>query len=244
MILTQRIKNLIKLFFREERKFYFFISKTAGYLPCNVDLFKEALTHKSAMRKIGDKMVYNERLEYLGDAILDMVVADILFEKYKDEDEGFLSKVRGTLVSRAVLNEISMEMGLSDNLRFNGSFPASHTHLPGDALEAFVAAIYLDKGLGRARKFIKKHIASDGQIENTVNGEVDYKSQLLQWGQKNKVEILFETKELSRTYDKYTNFVCIAKVGGVIRGEGQGVSKRKAEQKASCKVLESLVKCE
>lgn len=244
MILTNRIKNLIKLFFRKERKFYFFVFKASGFLPCDVDLYKEAFVHKSAMTKVDGRSVYNERLEYLGDAVLDMVVADILYHKYPEADEGFMSRMRAMIVSRELLNQVSMNMGLVEWIKYSGAISITKTHLPGDALEALVAAIYLDKGLSKAVKFIRKRIASDEQIEQVLVDMVDYKSQVIQWGQKHKAEVEFHVVETGRTKESRTSFECVVKIYGIKRGEGHGVTKKKAEQMAAEKALGYLQKCE
>jgi len=242
--LAHLIKNLIKLFFREERKFYFFVYKASGFLPFDIDLYREAFIHKSAMKKIDGKMVYNERLEYLGDAVLDMVVADILYQKYPEADEGFLSKMRATIVSRELLNRVSMKMGLVSNIKYNGSIPIEKTHLPGDALEALVAAIYIDRGLSKAVKFIRKNIASDFQVEGVIVETIDYKSLVIQWGQKHKAPVELLVTETGRTKESRTSFECVVKIYGIKRGDGHGSTKKKAEQMASEKALKYLQKCE
>lgn len=238
MILTVKITDLIKLFFREERKFYFFVCKTAKYLPHNILLFKEAFVHKSLMQKYRGRAFYNERLEFLGDAVLDLLVADILFQKYSNMEEGQMSKIRSELVSRHSLNGIALQLGMGEYIKYCGGLSAEKTHLPGNVLEAFVAAIYLDAGLGKAKKFVRKNIASDMQIEATIADNTDYKSLLLQWSQKNKCVISFDSSVLSHTNNGEYKFQCTIYTENRKKlGIGAGKSKKIAEQMASEQAL-------
>ncbi len=240
--MTVKLTDIIKLFFREERKFYFFICRTAGFLPSNINLFREAFVHKSVMRKCKGRPFHNERLEYLGDAVLDLLVADILYRKYPDMDEGSMSKIRSELVSRHSLNTIALQLGIGEYLRYSGGIQADKTHLPGDALEAFVAAIYIDRGLKKAKSFTKKYIANDALIDATIVANTDYKSLLLQWSQKQRRVIRFEVEEKYRTSGGEYNFsCCVLDSENEQLGTGHGKTKKLAEQSAAKQAYENIL---
>lgn len=241
MSLVRKFSNIIKLFFREERKFYFFVCRCTGYCVSDIDLFKRAMVHKSAMKKEDGHPYNNERLEYLGDAVLDLLVADVLYEKYKDKDEGFLSSMRGHIVSRKSLNAIAMEIGIGERLVVNGIVSADKTHLPGDALEAFVGAIYLDSGLRRAKRFVRKYVVNDKVLSVMERESEDYKSLILQWSQKAKENVRFDSQEMGKNQDGTLIFISrIIKENGEVIGEGTGASKKEAEQRAAEKAFREV----
>ncbi len=236
-----KITDLIKLFFREERKFYFFIAKTAGYYPSNITLFKEAFVHKSTKAKHRGKPFNNERLEFLGDAVLDFVVADILYHYNNKMEEGTMTKIRAELVSRKQLNSTALTLGFGEIIKYRVGLSADKTHIPGDALEAFVAAIYIDGGIKKAASFVRKYIANNTLITNTIATNDNYKSVLLEWAQKNRQQIEFAIDDLYRTPGSDYNFICSIKdETGNELGNGHGKSKKEAEQRAAQKALENI----
>lgn len=239
--------DIIKLFTREGRKFYFFLAKTAGYWPRNTDLFRTAFIHKSAgKRQEGKDCPYNnERLEYLGDAVIETVVSDILYHKYPDADEGFMSHLRSNMVCRARLNSISFSLGLDRYVVLASRKDMEHSHISGDVLEAFVAAIYLDGGMRRAFKFIEKAIANPARIEEALHesSQTNYKSMLVNLGEQNAVEVIFETRRTDnarRTDEEALNFVCDIRMADTVAGQGFGRSKKQAEQRAAEVVYKSI----
>lgn len=243
MTLTLAFQDLIKLFSREGRKFYFFLHRTAGYWPRSTAVFRRAFVHKSvaAALKPGGVKPDNERLEFLGDAILEAVVTDILFRRFPGADEGFLSKLRSNMVCRARLNAISLELGLDQYIVVSSRKDLAVSHIPGDALEAFVASIYLDGGLARVRSFALRHIASERRIEE-ARGDMrqdNFKSRLVNLGDQSGVEVFFETHKLSGVdvSNSAVNFISEVKVADVVVGRGEGRTKKQAEQMAAEKVL-------
>lgn len=233
---------MIKLFSRKGKKFYFFIRKTAGYCPTDISVFESAFVHKSASAKVSN---HNERLEYLGDAVLGVAVAEILYKRFPDADEGFLSKLRSDLVSRKQLNAVAQTLEFYTHIKYHVPHKLSSTHIPGDALEAFIAAIYLDAGIGKARKFVERHIANDRYIQQSLTESAthNYKSNLLEWSQRKKVEVLFETHQLNdaeKAARKHITFVSTVYVGGIATGEGSGTSKKIAEQNAAKNVINGV----
>lgn len=204
-------------------------------------LYKEAFTHKSVNKKHKGRPFNNERLEYLGDGILDFAVAEVLFKKFPDAEEGLLSRMRGDLVSRKQLNQIAVKLGFCDYLERASSFSLEKTHLPGDALEATIAAIYLDKGMEHARHFVRMHIASDEIIRQSDEEHIDYKSALLRWGQHFKIPISFESAQPVYIEGAQVFTVRAVKVDGAeLLGEGKGNTKKVAEQNAASAALEKI----
>lgn len=215
-------------------------------MPCSTRIFQQAFVHKSVapLRSQGERKENNERLEYLGDAILEAVVSDILYHRFPEAQEGYLSKLRSNMVCRARLNAISMELGLDKHIIMTSRKDLAISHIPGDALEAFVAAIYLDGGMRRVRKFTLRHIANDRRIAE-AQGEMrqdNFKSQLVNLGEQSGIEVFFETHRASSIDDPYNeaNFVSEVKLADVVVGRGTGRSKKAAEQMAAQSVLEGI----
>lgn len=211
------------------------MANSAGYHPRDITLFEEAFIHKSAFASNAFKRKrYNERLEYLGDAILGAVVADILYRKFPNYEEGMLTKLRSDLVCRRRLNEIALELQFDKYIQFISSRSLRTTHIPGDTIEAFVAAIYLDAGLDHVFKFVRRCIADDTHIAMTVNGarQSNYKSEILEWGQHKHVEINFDTH-----VDDNFGFISKTMVDGESIGSGTGKTKKQAEQNAAQSAL-------
>ncbi len=213
-----------------------------GFYPDRINLYKEAMTHRSSsIRSKKGKWVNNERLEFLGDAILDAIVADILYKKFESKKEGFLTSTRSRIVQRETLNKLAVDLGL-DNLIVSSTRNLAHnTNIYGDALEALIGAIYLDQGYRVAKKFvfetlIKQHI----NIDKVLKSEVDFKSRLIEWGQKNRVDVRFEV--IDSSYDSQNNpiFVSCVKVADVDIGTGKGYSKKESHQKAAKIAIKKL----
>ncbi len=216
-------------FFRKEDKFHFFIRNLVGYNPRDFSIFRQAFVHKSSDG--AEHGANNERLEYLGDSILGAIVSADLYQKYPSADEGRLSRVRANLVCRQRLNQIATDLGMCEYISFHTPQTLNQTHIPGDVVEALVAAIYLDGGMRRAEKFIRERIASAEQIKEMADSSNDknFKSELLEWGQKMKQTVVFATES-----DKNNiGFRSTVRVSGEILGEGTGRTKKQAEQKAA-----------
>ncbi len=201
-----------------------------GYSPGRVELYVLAFTHSSVVDKDVTKES-NERLEFLGDAILDSIVAEYLFKKYPYKDEGFLTEIRSRIVKRETLNDIAVKIGIKGLLHYNKSIHQKSIY--GNAFEALVGAIYLDKGYEKTVKFIhNKILDTQVDIEHLIQQNDNFKSILLEWGSKNKKEIEFEIVEASKTKTN-TNFKAIVKDGSKVIGEGVGKNKKSSEQAAA-----------
>lgn len=227
---------------RKGKEPYFSFYQMLGFYPDRIDLYHEALTHRSSSVRAGSgKWINNERLEFLGDAILDAIVADILYKKFVHKKEGFLTSTRSRIVQRETLNKIAVEIGIDKIIITSTRNLAHNTNIYGDALEALIGAIYLDQGYRVAKSFvyetlIKEHI----NIDTVLKSEVDFKSRLIEWGQKHKVDVAFELVHSS--YDEHNNpiFKSIVLVGGQNLGSGKGYSKKESHQKASKKAIKRL----
>jgi ribonuclease-3 len=183
----------------------------------------------------------NERLEFLGDAVLGTIVAQELYLLYPTGDEGFLTKTRSRIVSRANLNQIAYEMGLKEWMRFHPPGDISQTHILGDALEALIGAVFLDRGFGKARNFVRNRIISKHlDLQQIVQNDTNFKSNLIEWGQKNKRPVHFITEEYPVTEENGPVFIARALVNEEISGEGTGGSKKEAEQMAAEKALQQV----
>ena len=192
---------LLRGFFRSKvssnKEFYQSIRNIFGFYPGNVYLYKLALRHKSATKKkINGLKINNERLEYLGDAILGAVVADFLFKKFPYKSEGFLTQMRSKIVSRSSLNKLSLKLGLEKLILSDADPNYRPKSAGGDAFEALVGAIYIDKGYYFTRNIIIQRIINvHFDIEYLIESEISYKSRILEWAQKEKREISFEVVE-------------------------------------------------
>lgn len=229
-------------FLKNKRQFYFELKRILGFQPGNLEIYELAFVHKSASLMLPDgSLVNNERLEYLGDAILDAVVADHLFNIFPHRDEGFLSQMRSKIVKRKYLNLLAKKIGLHGLIISNTSSSERGKHIYGDAFEALVGAVYLDKGYKRTRKFIVNNIINKyinmASLEAT---ESDFKSRLIEWAQKKHQEIIFESFEEYGEGEHVPVFVAEVKIDEKSMGTGRGNSKKEAEQNAAGVALELL----
>lgn len=240
--MLRRLVKRIKALPHRGKEPYLSFYNVLGFYPDRIDLYREAMTHRSSsIRSKKGRWVNNERLEFLGDAILDAIVADILYKKFEHKKEGFLTSTRSRIVQRETLNKLAVELGLDKLIVSSTRNLAHNTNIYGDALEAVIGAIYLDQGYRVAKKFvyetmIKQHL----NIENVLKSEVDFKSRLIEWGQKNKVEVCFEVTDSS--YDAQNNpvFISCVKVAGVEVGSGKGYSKKESHQMAAKVAIKKL----
>jgi ribonuclease III len=234
----------IKLLPHRGKKFYSLIYKITGISPRNPDYYLLAFQHKSLMHKDDTgQPLNNERLEYLGDAVLGAVVAHELFTRFPERDEGALTKMRARIVNRANMNQLAMELGLHDFIRTQPLGDLAQTHIPGDALEALIGAIYLDRGYHKAREFIlNKILVVQSDLNTFIEQDTNHKSLLIEWGQKNKCEIHFVTTEFPGELLRDLNFRAQAFINNILMGEGEGTSKKEAHQNAARNALEKVSK--
>ena len=239
-MLKQPFKS-IKLFPPKRRKFYRFLVSTTGIRPGNIALYEQAFVHRSTLKKNKKGYENNERLEYLGDAIIGAIVAQELYLLFPDKDEGFLTKTRARIVNRVNMNKVAQKMDLQRYILFNPPSDITQTHVLGDALEAIIGAIFIDKGYGKARKFIRKKIMSEYlDLHQIVKNDTNYKSMLIEWGQKNRHSVHFITEEYPVTDAHAPLFIARALINAEIAGQGKGTTKKEAQQKAAGEAMEKV----
>ncbi len=222
----------------KEKLFYKSLRRLLGFYPRNIEVFKIALTHKSAsLKREGGKFMNNERLEYLGDAILDAVIAEYLYENFPEQEEGFLTKMRARIVSREKLNEIACQLGINKLVRSH--IPNNGTkNIYGNALEALIGAVFIDSNYKKTKKFINARIIERYiDLSELKTQDPDYKSKLIEWAQKNKKEIHFENQENRLSTDQTNGFISFVFLEDQEIGSGTGLSKKEAQQHAAHQAL-------
>ena len=212
-----------------------------GFKPTKLSLYKQAFRHRSAAQEVKPGVKdSNERLEYLGDAILSAVVANYLFKKYPYKSEGFLTKMRSKIVSRESFSDLSKKLGLPTFIERQTTGKVSLNSIGGDAFEALVGAIYLDKGFELTQKFIEDRIIKIHlDLDEIENNDTDYKSQIVEWGQRNKKTLQFNViKEEGGGHEKIYTIDLVA--DEKVLGQGVAFNKKKAEQLASEQALKLI----
>jgi ribonuclease-3 len=215
-----------------------------GFYPRDIRIYEQALLHKSSSVK-SDKgrLLNNERLEFLGDAILDAVVGDIVYQKFEGKREGFLTNTRSKIVSRESLNHVAEQIGLVKLIKFNTRQSAHNSYMGGNAFEALVGAIYLDRGYEYCKYFMEHRIIGQYlNLEKLSRKEVNFKSKLIEWTQKNKVVIAFEL--ISQTLDEFNSpvFETEILIEGIPACKGKGYSKKESQQIAAHETLNKIKK--
>lgn len=236
------ISFIINRYFGKDKYYYRAINNTFDLYPNNIELYKLALVHKSASIVLDNGIsINNERLEYLGDAIIEAIVSDMLYIEYPYENEGFLTQLRSKIVSRRTLNLLAEQIGLSDYVITQNSMAMAHKHLYGDAFEAMMGAIYLDKGYDYLnRLLINKIFRNNLNIDEMNETEVDYKSRLIEWCQKNKNNFTIQTKYSDEYTHSDPQFIAVINITGKDYGYGIGSSKKEAEQRAAHNTIKEL----
>ena len=233
--------SFLKFIFRSksDKIFASQIRRITGFFPNRLEYYKTALIHRSRSRRLDDGFyINNERLEFLGDSVLDLLIGEYLYKKFPEEQEGFLTQCRSRIVNGENLTALTKHIGLDKLVRTNVRTDIPGVHLYGDAFEAFLGAVYLDRGFKRAGKYIIGRIMPKYlNIVALEHQNRNYKSQLIEWGQKHKRAIVFET-DIDAPGSKY--FVSILKIAGQEMSSGLGNSKKEAEQKAAHVCLRKL----
>lgn len=235
-------KRVNGTFLLDKQEFSSRLKKILGFRPGNLRLYEVAFIHRSATFILPNgKKVNNERLEYLGDAVLDAILSDFLFEKFPDANEGFLTKIRSRIVNRDVLNQLAVSMGINKILVSNVSSVHPTKNLYGDAFEALIGAVFLDKGFRKTKKLFLKNVLNKFlDLNEIVTTDTDYKSLVFEWVQKHKSNLIFTYNEEYDFNLKKSVFSTILFIDKKELGEGHGSSKKEAEQEASCQAWKSL----
>lgn len=232
----------IRFLFHKKRESYFRFYKILGFFPKDIKLYEQSLLHKSTLlRSEQGYPLNNERLEFLGDAILDAVVADVVFKHFERKREGFLTNTRSKIVQRETLNKLAVDLGLDKLIKYNARSSSHNNYMYGNALEAFIGAIYLDKGYDTCKAFLEERILNKYiDIEKVSRKEVNFKSKLIEWCQKNKVWVSFELIEQSIDAKNSPIFRTEVQIEGLSAGKGEGYSKKQSQQNAANDALKTI----
>lgn len=241
-MLNNILFDRIRLPFRKEKELFSSLYSILGFYPRNIEYYKMALMHKSvAKRNAKGKPVNNERLEFLGDAILDAVVGDIVYRHFEGKREGFLTNTRSKLVQRDTLNKLAQEMGINQLILSAGHNNTHNSYVGGNAFEALVGAIYLDRGYNDCMKFMQKQILQKLiNIDKVAYKEVNFKSKLIEWSQKNKVRLDFKLVSQGKDNTGSPTFSYKTMIEGLEGATGQGYSKKESQQMAAKETLQRL----
>ena len=226
------IRNIFK--FNNKNSLNLKLEKLLGFRPSSIDLYEKALTHGSTNQKDKDGNPFNyERLEYVGDAILGGVIAKYLFNAVPQAKEGYLTKMRSKIVSRAHLNKIGYELGLIKLMKSNLELSRFGENTHGNLLEAIVGAVFLDEGFKACEAFIHKRIINPHVNISKLEGKItSYKSLIIEWCQKKKLKLSFNCAE-DQTAEKFKHFTASLKIDNKIMAKARSTSRKKAEEKAA-----------
>ena len=237
------ISRFYKLYISPNRKYIKVLKNLLGFVPGNLSLYRLAFRHKSVAQNVKKGVKNsNERLEFLGDAVLGCVVAEVLFKLYPYEDEGFLTELRSKIVSRNNLNQLARKLGFDKLIEFDNRMLSSSRQgsLLGDAFEALVGAIYLDKGYDFTHGFLVNYIIkSHVDIRTLEQTETNFKSKLIEWCQRHSKDISFDLIG-NDDGENAKLFTIQAIVDGEVMGLGKEFNKKNAEKLAAEKACESL----
>lgn len=234
----------IRLLFRKNKESYLRFYGILGFFPRDIQIYEQALLHKSSsVKSEKGRLLNNERLEFLGDAILDAIISDILYHRFEGKREGFLTNTRSKIVSRETLNRVAEQIGLLNLIKFNTRHSAHNNYMGGNALEALIGAIYLDRGYDMCQQFITRRLIGNYiDIERISRKEVNFKSKLIEWGQKNHIQVSFELLEQSLDEFNSPVFESIVLIEDNQVGKGKGYSKKESQQLAARQSLDMLKK--
>ncbi|MBT9921580.1 ribonuclease III [Bacteroides uniformis] len=232
----------IRLLFRKDRESYFCFYRILGFFPRDIKVYQQALLHKSiSMRSEKGRPINNERLEFLGDAILDAIVGDIVYRHFEGRREGFLTNTRSKIVQRETLNKLAVEIGLDKLVKYSTRSSSHNSYMYGNAFEAFIGAIYLDQGYDRCKQFMEEKIFKNYiDLDKMSRKEVNFKSKLIEWSQKNKMEVSFELIEQFLDEEYNPMFHTEVRIEGISAGTGTGYSKKESQQNAAQMALKKI----
>lgn len=236
------LRRTVRRNYGQDKEYFRIIDELFGFVPHNIELYKLALIHKSASLVLSDgRHINNERLEFLGDAVIEAVTSDYLYIEFPDEQEGFLTQLRSKIVSRQSLNAIAHTIGLDRYVISNSTGGANLKHIYGDAFEAMIGAIYLDQGYEFVNRLLINRIYYRHlNIDSLTGEETDFKSRLIEWCQKTHRTIVFETVHGAGYSSAHPVFEATVIIDGMSVGRGVGESKKEAEQRAAGSVSGAL----
>lgn len=239
--MIKHIFSWIRLLTIRRKEPFLSFYKLLGFLPNDITFYELAVLHKSSTIKTNDgRYLNNERLEFLGDAILNAIIADILYQRFEGKREGFLTNTRSKIVQRETLNQVALQIGLDKFIAISGN-TIHNKHIYGNAFEALIGAIYLDQGYEKCKFFIERKVMKEFiDLEKIVRKEVNFKSKLIEWSQKKKITVEFELIEQNGELTNMPVFQTKIIVGGIDVGFGEGNSKKESQQKAAKVALKRI----
>ncbi|MFG6340743.1 MAG: ribonuclease III [Alistipes sp.] len=213
-----------------------------GFVPHNIELYKLALIHKSASLILEDgRPINNERLEFLGDAVIESVTSDYVFIEFPEQDEGFMTQLRSRIVSRQSLNALAVKLGLDKQVIAGAGAGLAQKHIFGDAFEAMMGAVYLDQGYEFVNRLLINNIFFRYlNIDELTRIDPDYKSRLIEWCQKGRHRIEFHSSRDEKSSPSHPSFSATVEIDGMKVGYGSGESKKEAEQQAAYSVAHAM----
>lgn len=235
--MAKLLESFQKSLLKGKDPLYKAIYNISGYRPSNISLYKLAFTHSSARleNEVGYKK-NNERLEYLGDAVLDLIVAELLFKKFPFRDEGFLTEMRSKVVNANTLDHMARKLGFDELLKSTSGHQRNQRpskNMNADVFEAFIGAFFLDHGYKKTLNFVQKRIMKPFiDFEELVHTESNFKSRLVEWSHRNNKSISFEIVD-TRQQGRHKQFVVQLLVDGEDVSRGIDINKKQAEQKAA-----------
>jgi len=238
----KNVYRQIRLFTKKGKEPYLSLHKLLGFYPNDPSLYEQAFLHKSSsIESDNGKWLNNERLEFLGDAILDAIIADILYKYFPNRKEGFLTNTRSKIVQRENLNRVAVQLGLHKMIIYSAKLSSHNNHLYGNALEALIGAIYLDQGYRKCYRFVEDVIIRKYMdLDKIARKEVNFKSSLIEWSQKNKLEISFDLIESFMDNDGNPVFQTAITLADQQIGVGIGYSKKESQQNAAKMAVKKL----
>jgi len=228
--------------FGRDKAYYRIIDAMFGFVPHNIELYKLALIHKSASLILEDgRPINNERLEFLGDAVIESVTSDYVFIEFPEQDEGFMTQLRSRIVSRQSLNALAVKLGLDKQVIAGAGAGLAQKHIFGDAFEAMMGAVYLDQGYEFVNRLLINNIFFRYlNIDELTRIDPDYKSRLIEWCQKGRHRIEFHSSRDEKSSPSHPSFSATVEIDGMKVGYGSGESKKEAEQQAAYSVAHAM----
>ncbi|GAA4467299.1 hypothetical protein GCM10023093_22940 [Nemorincola caseinilytica] len=232
------IDRILKNSSSSDKQLLLQLEHLVGFTPKHIEYYRLALMHRSRPDDVTDS---NERLEFLGDAILGAIIAEYLFKKYPYQPEGYLTELRSRIVRRETMNNVALRMGLNKLVQYNQNDRGlSRSHIFGNALEALIGAVYLDQGFAKTRTFILKQIIRAYiDLDTMESTDTNYKNQLLSWAQRSNKQLVFETVD-ERNEGTRKLFTVAVVIDGAQVATGTGFNKKEAGQVAARNAMEAL----
>jgi ribonuclease-3 len=234
------VRRLLKRIFTSsaDKQLVMQLEHLLGFTPKHVSYYQQALMHRSQPEEVTDS---NERLEFLGDAILGAIIAEYLFKKYPYQSEGYLTELRSRIVRRETMNNVALRMGLNKLVQSKKHDRGlSRSHIFGNALEALIGAVYLDQGFIKTRKFILNQLVKEYiDLDTMESTDTNYKNQLLSWAQRNNYILSFDTLD-EKTEGTRKLFTVGIMINSELFASGTGFNKKEAGQVAAQKALEKI----